>query len=270
MREWADWLLGLLGTATWSDLLDVGLLAAAVYAVLRVLRGTRAFQSLVGLLLLVAVYLLSGAFGLSTLHWVLDNVSVYAVLALIILFQEDIRRVLAEAGTVFAGTGGRTIADANLIEEIVRAVFALAGRRIGALIAIERTGSLDRISEGADLMDAALTAELLQAIFHPTSPLHDGAVVVSRGRIRKAAVFVPISLSKTLPKIYGTRHRAAIGLTEQTDAVTLLVSEERGTVSIVMGGVVTPVVDPNDLRLRLQELLGAARTRPPAEEPASA
>lgn len=271
MREWLDGLLGLLGTATWSDGLDVLVLAAAVYQVLRVLRGTRAFQSLVGLTLLFVVYVMAGVLDLATLRWVLDNVFVYAVLGLLILFQEDIRRVLADAGgSIFTGSGARALTDANLIEEIVQAVFALAHRRIGALIVIERSGGLDTLTEGASSVDAEITTELLQAIFHPSSPLHDGAVVVSGGRIAKAGVFLPITLSKALPKVYGTRHRAAIGLTERNDAVALLVSEERGTVSIVSGGVVVPVVDENDLRVKLQEVLGAAQPRARTGEVASA
>src|SRR5690606_38168227 len=121
---------------------------------------------------------------------------------------------------------------ANLAEEIGKAVFSLANRKVGALIAVERDASLDPFSEGGHPVDAVLSSELLQPIFHPSSPLHDGAVVVARGRISRAGVFLPISLSKTLPKVYGTRHRAAIGLTERTDAICLLASEERGTVAV--------------------------------------
>lgn len=246
-------------TATWVDWIDVVLLTALIYAVLRMLRGTRAFQSLIGLLLLAVVYLISDSVGLTALHWVLDNVFVYAVLGLIILFQEDIRRLLSQAGgTVFAGSA-RAMADANLIEEIIKAVFSLAGRRVGALVALERTASLEPFCEGAHSIDAIVSTELLQALFHPTSAVHDGAVVVSKGRISKAGVFLPISLSKELPKVYGTRHRAAIGLTERTDAICLLVSEERGTVAVVREGRVEPVVDPNDLRQKLQTVLGTVR-----------
>jgi diadenylate cyclase len=236
-----------------------------------VLRGTRAVQSLVGLMLLGAVYLASGMFGLSTLHWVLDNLFVYAVLGLIILFQEDIRRVLAEAGgTVFVGASQRAKAEAGLVEEIVKAVFQLAGRKIGALVVLERGASLDPYAESAHPVDAIVSTELLQALFHPSSPVHDGAVSVVDGRIAKAGVFLPISLSKALPKVYGTRHRAAIGLTERTDAVAVLVSEERGTVAVVVDGKVEPMVDEKDLRQRLQELLVQRREPPPAKEVASA
>lgn len=257
MAELTSWLPSLLSTFTWTDVVDVLLLTTTIYLALRVLKGTRAFQSMVGLLLLGGVYLFSASFGLDTLHFVLDSLFVYLVLVLIILFQEDIRRVLAQAGgTLFQGQGQRAMADANLMEEIIKAVFALANRRIGALVALERAAALEPFAEGAHPIDAVVTTELLQALFHPTSPVHDGAVIVSRGRIAKAGVFLPISLSKTLPKIYGTRHRAAIGLTERTDAICLLVSEERGTVAVVRDGVVDPVVDPNDLRQKVQEIFG--------------
>jgi diadenylate cyclase len=256
---WTRFLDSPFATATWIDWLDVGILTLLVYNVLSVLRGTRAFQSLIGLVLLSAVYLLSAAVGLSTLHWVLDNLFVYAVLAILILFQEDIRQVLARAGgTVFGRGGARALDDANLLEEVVKAVFLLASRRIGALVALERSASLDPFCEGAHVMDAMVSNELLQAIFHPSSPIHDGAVLIRDDRIARAGAFLPISLSKHLPKAYGTRHRAAIGLTERADAVCLLVSEERGTVAVVTGGRVIPVVDTNDLRQRLQEALGVS------------
>lgn len=255
--------LGPLGTATWTDWVDVALLAAAIYAVLRVLKGTRAFQSLLGLALLGAVWLVSGVLGFSSVHWVLDNLFVYAVLALLILFQEDIRRVLAQAGgTVLVGGGGSAPSDAGLVEEVVKATFALAGKRIGALIVLERGASLEAIAEAAQPVGAVVTSDLLLAIFHPASPLHDGAVVVSGGRIAKAGVFLPLSMSKAMPKTFGTRHRAAVGLTERTDALCVVASEERGTVSVAEDGRLTPVADPNDLRVLLQERLGGARPAP--------
>lgn len=260
MREWISALReGPLGTATWVDWVDVGLLALAIYATLRVLRGTRAVASLLGLGLLGAVYVLSSLLGLTTLHWLLDNVFVYAVLALLILFQEDIRRVLAQAGgTVLpGGAGAAAHGGVALVEEVVKGTFALAARRIGALVALERGASLTTFSEGGHELGAQVSSELLEAVFHPSSPMHDGAVVISGGRIAWAGVFLPLTLSKTLPQTFGTRHRAAVGLTEKTDAVVVVVSEERGTVSVVEDGRLLPVADPNDLRQVLQERLGA-------------
>jgi diadenylate cyclase len=253
-------------TMTWIDALDIGLLAWLIYRLLILIRGTRAMQSLIGLALLGAVYVASDVAGLATLHAVLDNLFVYIVLALLILFQEDIRRALARAGgTVF--TRRATAADANLLEEVIRAVFELSRRKIGALIAIEREGSLESFAEGAHPLEARVTTELLQSVFHPSSPLHDGAVVISEGRVVAAGVFLPITLSKEVSRAFGTRHRAAIGLTEATDSIALVVSEERGTVALVEAGIVIPVADADDLRERLQERMGTAhKNKPPPVE----
>jgi diadenylate cyclase len=245
-------------TSTWVDGVDVGVMALLIYGVLSILRGTRAFQILLGLVMLGVMWVVSSLVGLVTVHWMLDNLFVYAVLAVLILFQEDIRQVLATAGgTVFSRALRSEVEEAARAEELVRAVFQLAGKRVGALIALERSASLEPWAEPAHPIGATLSAELLVAIFHPSSPLHDGAVTLEGGRIGHAAVFLPLSTSRTLPKLFGTRHRAAIGLTERTDAVCVLVSEERGTVALVVGGEVTPVVDGNDLRQRLLELTGA-------------
>lgn len=257
MESFKAWIVdGPLGTVSATDVVDVLVLSVAIYGVLRVLRGTRAFQSLLGLVLLGGVYLVAAWAGLATLHWLLDSLFVYAVIALLILFQEDIRRVLAQAGgTIFARRATLDGDDVAMIEEVVKATFALAGRRIGALIAIERQASLSPYGESAHLLDAVTTNELLLALFHPSSLVHDGAVLLQHGRCARAGAFLPLSMARNLPKVYGTRHRAAVGLTEQTDAVVVIVSEERGTVAVVTGGRVTPVADPNELRQRLQELL---------------
>lgn len=242
-------------TATWTDWLDIVLLAWLVYRGLLLIKGTRAMQSLIGLGLLAIMYFVSDLLALTTIHWVLDNLFVYVVLALIILFQDDIRRGLARAGgTVFTRRTGP--ADANLLEEVIQATFELARRKIGALIAMERSASLEPYVEGAHPVEAKVSAELLEALFHPSSPLHDGACVIAEGRVVAAGVFLPITLSKDVSRAFGTRHRAALGLSELTDAVMIVVSEERGTVAIVEGGQVTPIASADDLRLRLQERLG--------------
>lgn len=252
-------------TATWVDWIDIGLLALVIYRVLMVMRGTRAMQSLLGLVLLGLLYQFSEYFGLSTVHWVLDNLFVYLVLALLILFQEDIRRALARAGgTLFARPASRP-SDANVLEEVIKACFALAHRKIGALMVIERSGSLEPYVEGAHPVDAVVSTELLQAVFHPSSPLHDGAVVISDQRIVAAGVFLPITLSKDIARAWGTRHRAAIGLTEATDGLCLVVSEERGTVALVHRGEIIPVADANDLRQRLVEQMGAPEPKEAAQ-----
>ncbi len=255
-------------TLTWFDVLDIAIMAWILYRAMLVIRGTRAIQSLLGLLVLVALYLVSGWIGLYTIHWVLEKFFVYIVLAVIILFQQDIRRGLATAGgRLFPSI--RTPTRVSMLEDLVRASFALASRRIGALIAIEREASLEEYVEPAAHLDALVSQELLLAIFHPTSPLHDGAVVIQKGRLAVAKAFLPLSHSKTVSRFFGTRHRAAIGLTEETDALVIVVSEERGTVSLVEHGQIMPTTDVNQLRDLLQETLQPGGGPEPAEPPAA-
>ncbi|MEQ1504108.1 MAG: diadenylate cyclase CdaA [Myxococcota bacterium] len=255
--------------ATWVDWVDIIALAVVVYRVLVAMQGTRAVQSLLGLGMIGLLYLVSDYTGLTAVHWVLDKLFVYVVIAVLILFQDDIRRALARAGGSLFGS--RTTAarpsDANVMEEVIKAAFALAHRRIGALVVIERTASLEPYVEGAHGLDAEVSTELLQALFHPSSPLHDGAVVIAGGRVVAAGVFLPISLSKELSRAWGTRHRAAIGLSEETDGLCVVVSEERGTVTLVSKGEVTPIADTNDLRQRLVEKLGEESVT--ADDPAA-
>lgn len=246
MSWWAD---SALATATWVDAFDIAILAWLIYRGLLLIRGTRALLSLVGLLIAALIYGISGYFGLNALHWVLDNLFVYAFLGLLILFQEDIRRALARAGGVF--TRSALPSEANRLEAVIQSVFALAERKIGALVVIERSGSLDPYIEGSQRLDSLVSGDLIQSVFHPTSPIHDGAVVIRGDRIVAAGVFLPLSLSKDLSKSFGTRHRAAIGLSDATDALILVVSEERGTVTIVQDGKLTAIADSNELRQAL-------------------
>jgi diadenylate cyclase len=253
-----------LSTMTWVDAVDILLLAWLLYRIFLLLRGTRALRSLIGVGLLVGVYFASGVFGLSAVNWLLDNLSLYLAIALLILFQDDVRNAFAQAGGTFFQRSGRR-ADAQVVEEVTRAVFLLARKRIGAIIALERLASLDPYVEGANALDARVSKELLLAIFHHNSPLHDGAVVIRADRVVAAGCFLPLTLSKDISRAFGTRHRAAIGLTEGTDALCLVVSEERGTVSLIRDGQVIPIADENDLRGRIQEGMGQERLPRPAE-----
>lgn len=251
-----EWLLEMFSGAELEDWVDIGLLSYVVYRVLVVMQGTRAVQSLLGLGIVGLLYVASDTLGLMAVRWVLDNLFVYMVIALLILFQDDIRLALARAGgTLFTRRRSARRSEANVMEEVIKACFALAHRKIGALIVIERSASLEPYTEGAHTLDAVVSTELLQSIFHPSSPLHDGAVVISGQRVVAASVFLPISLSKEITRAWGTRHRAAIGLSEETDGLCLVVSEERGTVALVKRGEVTPVADTNDLRQQLVEKL---------------
>ncbi len=249
------------------DWVDIALLTYIIYRVLILMRGTRALQSLLGLTIVAFVYGLSEWLGLVTVHWVLDHMFVYVVLALLILFQEDIRRALARAGGTVFSQGSSRPSDAKVLEDVVKVLFALAHRKIGALIVLERQASLEPFEEGSNPLDAVVSQELLQSIFHPSSPLHDGAVVIAQQRIVAAGVFLPISLSKQIARTWGTRHRAAIGITEVTDGICLVVSEERGTVAMVHQGEIVPVADANELRQLLTEHLERSPSKGGGAEP---
>lgn len=236
-----------------TDVLDILVLWYALYRGLLLVRGTRAFQTLVGLAVALAIYGISGRLQLYAVHWMLEQFFFYIVLAVLILFQSDIKRGLAGAGGQLFPTFFSLAPPPNAIEEMIRACFTMASRRIGALIAIQREASLEDYANSGSRLDARISAELLLSIFHPTSPMHDGAVLVREGTVLGAKVFLPLSLARELSRFYGTRHRAAIGLTEETDAVVLIVSEERGTVGLVIAGELQPVADANELREKLLE-----------------
>lgn len=236
------------------DLLDVIVVAFLIYRLLLVVRGTRGIQVLGGLLLLAGLYGLSRVLELSTVNWILEKFSFYLVLAVIILFQEDIRRALARFGNPLIGAGSQR-EQLSTYQSVGRACFRLADQGAGALIAVERRGSLVELEHEAALIDGVLSAELLVAIFQKTSPIHDGAALLREDRVWLAGVFLPLSVRGGLDGRYGTRHRAAIGLTEQTDSLVFVVSEERRSVSIAFRGDLYEVESPDELRLKVQELL---------------
>ena len=241
-----------------SDALDIAILWFVAYQALLLVRGTRALQTMLGLLGAGLLYASAQQFELYATHWLLEKLFGTFVLAMLILFSGDIKRGLAGAGgRMFRGFSRS--GDPTAFEDIIRASFLMASRRIGALIAIEREATLAEYADTGNRLDARLSEALLLAVFHPTSPLHDGAVVVERGRVVAAKVFLPLSLSKDISRFVGTRHRAAIGLTEETDAVVIVVSEERGTVGVAIAGEVRPANDPNELRQRLLEAFEPAK-----------
>lgn len=236
------------------DLLDILVVAFLIYRLLVVVRGTRALQVLGGLLVLAGLYGVSRALELSTVNWILEKFSFYLVLAVIILFQEDIRRALARFGNPLIGAGKRR-EQLSTYESVARACFRLADQGCGALIAVERTAGLDEYEADAALVDGVLSEEILVAIFQKDSPVHDGAVLLRNDRVWLAGVFLPLSVRGGIDPRYGTRHRAAFGLTEQTDSFVFVVSEERRTVSIAFRAELHHVESPDELRLKVQELL---------------
>ncbi|MGB9761063.1 MAG: diadenylate cyclase CdaA [Caldimicrobium sp.] len=237
-----------------TDLIDILVVSYIIYRILLLIQGTRALQMVAGLTILVFLYFFSEILQLLTLNWLLHTFLSSILILIIIIFQDDIRKALAQIGTApFAKIQAQYSFG---IEEVVKAVSAMAEKKIGALIVFEREISLNDYLEGSTLMEAKISEELLISIFNPKSPLHDGAVIISEGRIKAAGVVLPLSTNPDIAKDLGTRHRAAIGITEVTDAVAVVVSEERGQISIAVGGKITRDVTPATLRKMLSQLLG--------------
>lgn len=232
----------------WRDALDILIVAIITYALLRLIRGTRAVQMVLGLFAIFFVYVLASLLKLVALTTVLKALIFYVPFAIIVLFSHDLRRALAAFGRTpfFALFSGYHAEET--VSEIVLAVTSLSARRVGALIVLERREGLKNYIENGSRIDSVVSYELLVTVFAPGTPLHDGAVIVSGDRVAAAASFLPLSLKENLPKRFGTRHRAAIGITEETDAIALLVSEERGTISLARGGELQEDLDAKSLR----------------------
>ena len=241
---------------TWWDLLDIAIVSVVVYEVLKLIRGTRASQMAVALGAIVGLFYLSRALELETVNWLIRNVVGYVVFAAIVLLQTDIRRALVHFGRApFFKYLRRVEADEDSIEELVVALETLAAKHIGALVIVERGIGLRNHIESGIPLDAKLTYDLIVSIFQPTSPLHDGAVIVQGDRIAAAACFLPLTVNPLLARNLGTRHRAAIGLTEENDAVAVIVSEETGRISVALDGKIEGPYDSDGLKRRLRALL---------------
>jgi diadenylate cyclase len=244
----------------WWDLLDIALVSVLIYEFLKLIRGTRAVQMAVGSMLVIGLFYISQLAPLQTLNWLIRNMLVYVAFAAIVIFQSDIRRALAHFGQApFFRYFNRQEAADETIEEVVVAATMLAQQKVGAIFAIEREIGLRNYIESGIPLDAALTYDLLVTIFRPGSPLHDGAVILQEGRIAAAACFLPLTVNPRLSRELGTRHRAAIGLTEESDATAIVVSEETGKISIALNGEIERGLTPDDLRARLRTLIQQRR-----------
>lgn len=240
---------------SWREILDIALVTYVFYRALLLIHGTRAVSVLHGFLLILIVYYLSGVFGLDTLHWLLTNFLSSIFLVIIILFQADIRKALSTVGAGgFFRRRPREAMSEEVLDECVLAVTGMARSKTGALIVFERRVPLgDYIQKGVEL-SAKLTKELLCTIFFPDTPLHDGAVIVRRDRVVAAGCIMPLIAGLKLDASLGTRHRAALGITEETDALAVVVSEERGVVSVAEGGRLISPVDEMTLKNMLWSL----------------
>ena len=244
----------------WWDLVDIAIVSFLIYEFLKLIRGTRAVQMGVGTLLIVAMFYISRLAPLQTVNWLIRNMLVYVAFAAIVIFQSDIRRALAHFGQApFFRYFNRQESADETIEEIVVAATMLSSQKVGAIIAVEREIGLRNYIESGIPLDATLTYDLLATIFRPGSPLHDGAVILQEGRVAAAACFLPLTVNPRLSRELGTRHRAAIGLTEESDAAAIVVSEESGLISVALDGEIERALSPDELRHRLRDLIQPRR-----------
>ena len=238
-----------------AAIIDIAIIAFIIYHLLLLIRGTRAAQMLTGILFVIAAFLISSLAQLTTLNWLMNKFYSSFIIILVILFQEDIRQVLSRMGKKPIISGTDHYSSAHMIDEITRAASSLANKRIGALIVLERSIILSRYIDVGILLDSRISKELLVSIFHTSSPIHDGAVIIQRGRVAAAGCFLPLTREQDLDPNMGTRHRAAIGISQETDALVVLMSEEGGSISLVAEGNITGNLTPKKLRELLLDYL---------------
>ncbi|MDL5377626.1 diadenylate cyclase CdaA [Exiguobacterium mexicanum] len=243
-----------------NDVLDIVVVTYVIYKLMMIVRGTKAVQLIKGISIILVSWFLSGFFGLKTLQFLLNQIITYGLLGIIIIFQPELRRGLEHLGRTSNLFGRTSTSDEDkqrqMIEAIVSSAQYMSKRRIGALIAIERDTGLNEYVETGIRMDSHITSQLIINIFIPNTPLHDGAMIIQDGKIAAAACYLPLSESPHIDKALGTRHRAAIGVSEVTDSVTLTVSEETGAVSLAIAGRLYRELDEEALRNKLiQELV---------------
>ena len=243
--------------APWSTIsvaLDILLVAAVIYQVLVMIRGTRAAPMLAGVAVVAIIFYLARVGELTTLNWLISRLVPYVLFALIVVFQSEIRHLLANVGRHLR-FGRGSASDSHTYDDIVLAANLFSQHQTGALIVIEREIGLRTYIESGVPLDARLSYDLLATIFRPSAPLHDGAVIVQKERVAAAACFLPLSMNPVLSTQLGTRHRAGMGITEETDAIAVIVSEETGAISVAVGGKIERDLSVEQLRERLSSEL---------------
>jgi len=243
------------------DILDILFVAFIIYRIILLIKGTRAVQMLIGLVVVLGLYILSFRIGFFTLHWILNNFIASMILVIIVIFQDDIRRALMRVGrNPFMTSSGDKLEQVKMIEEVVRASMTLVEKKIGALIVFERKTGLSNYIEKGVLLDANVQKEMIVSIFLPTSPLHDGAIIIQEGRIAAAGCLLPLDTNIEISSTFGTRHRCALSLGKETDAVVVIVSEERGVISLAGEGTMRLNLTEQALRDTLLKLLSPGNT----------
>ncbi len=253
--------------AVLTGMLDVAILGYLIYQLIRAIRGTRAMPVVFGLAIVTAGYYVAGSLGLKTLHTVIGMAAPYAAVALIILFQTEIRQMLREMALQFSPAGRTGKKRYYEYEDVVFAVSQLSASKVGALIVIERETGLKTFVQSGVALEAKLSTDLLVSVFQRSSPLHDGGVIIQREKIAAAACFLPLTTNPGLMSSLGTRHRAAIGITEESDALALVVSETDGKISVAAEGKINRGVSMDRLRLEMIQRLGPVVSAPSGEPP---
>lgn len=237
------------------DVLDIAIVSIIFYRLLVMVKGTRAFQMVIGLSVIFVLSFVSKLLQLNALNWLFSGLQTVWLVAFVVLFQPELRRALSQAGQSRLYRRIFRVAPREALDEVMKALQDLSARRVGALIVLRRSATLRSYVETGARLDARVSAELLVTLFTPRSPLHDGAVIIEEDRVLAAACILPLSQSESVSRSLGTRHRAAIGLTEETDALVIVSSEETGQVSLVQRGRLTTYPSVRDLRADLERLL---------------
>lgn len=248
------------------SVVEILLLAYLIYQLMLGIRGTRAAPVAIGVAVVGGIYLLAGMLGFKTIHWSLGSLTPYWPIVLIVLFQNELRRALAGIPLQFLPRSGKHKQQGAVYEDVIYAVQQLSQDRVGALIVVERETGLRTFVQSGVAMDAALSADLLVSVFQRSTPLHDGAVILSQGRIAAAACFLPLTTNPGLVSTLGTRHRAAIGITEDSDCLAIVVSEVNGKISLASGGDIERGLTLDALRERILHRLGPVINAPNPNE----
>lgn len=256
-----DYLTNLTLQDSIKDIIDIIIVSYVIYKLILLLRGTRAIQLLKGIIVVVIAWVISLWFELNTLQWMMNQMFTWGVVGVIIIFQPELRRALEQIGRgrLFSRSFSEEDQETNrMISEMMKSLMNLSRRRIGALVVFERQTGLNEYIESGTRIESQISAELLINIFIPNTPLHDGAIIIRNNRLMAAGCYLPLSENPFISKELGTRHRAAIGMSEVSDAVCVAVSEETGQISLALNGMVLRDVNEEDLTAKLYEELKAA------------
>jgi diadenylate cyclase len=243
------------GLLRWQDILDIVIVAFIIYRIVLLIKGTRTIQLIIGLIVILAAFFFARKLELFTLGWILNNFVGSILLVVVVLFQNEIRHVLLALGRSPFFNKITYVEETLFFDELVNACVIMSKRKIGALIVVQREAGLEEFMEIGIKIEADVNTELIVSIFHPASPLHDGALILQGGKIRAATCIVPLTMQDDLDKALGTRHRAGIGITEVTDAVAVVVSEESREISYAVGGEMVRNVTGEALKKVLKDLL---------------